>query len=100
METIYYGIDVSKDKLQITNQALASCEWQDLEITNEIENIDAFLSVIDLANAHFVYEYTGNYGHRLTYCLELLQAKFSILSPQQSKGFWTLDFGRWIFNVS
>ena len=87
METTYYGIDVSKDKLQIANQANASGGWQDLEIANEIENIDAFLSTIDLATAHFVYEYTGNYGHRLTYCLELLQAKFSILSPQQSKGF-------------
>ena len=87
MQTIYYGIDVSKDKLQIATHNVELSSWQDLEIGNEIATIDDFLSSIDLSQSHFIYEYTGTYSHRLTYCLELRGVTFSILSPQQSKGF-------------
>lgn len=86
MQETYYGIDVSKDKLQIATHNADSI-WQDFEIINEIEAIEDFLSSIDLSKFHFIYEYTGTYCHRLTYCLELRGVTFSILSPSQSKGF-------------
>jgi transposase len=87
MHTTYYGIDVSKDKLQVATHNAQSSTWQDLEIENKIATIDDFLSSIDLSESHFIYEYTGTYCHRLTYCLELRGVKLSILSPTQSKGF-------------
>ena len=87
METQYYGIDISKSKLQIAYQDTTTQVWVDLQIDNEITSIDLFLSSIQSANIHFIYEYTGSYTHRLTYCLSLKDLAFSIISPQQSKGF-------------
>ena len=87
METQYYGIDISKSKLQIAYQDATTQVWYDLQIDNDITSIDLFLSSIQNSNIHFIYEYTGSYTHRLTYCLSLKDLVFSILSPQQSKGF-------------
>lgn len=87
METQYYGIDISKSKLQVAYQDVTTQIWYDLQIDNEISSIDLFLSSIQNTNIHFIYEYTGSYTHRLTYCLSLKDLAFSILSPQQSKGF-------------
>jgi transposase len=88
METThqYYGIDVSQSSLQI---ALLKQDgiWEDTTIANEIFAIDTWLSGIDLSKSWFVFEYTGTYSQRFTYCLNLSDAHFSILTPQQSKGF-------------
>jgi transposase len=88
METIYqhYGVDVSQSSLQIA-LLKADGTWEETSIANEIFAIDTFLSGIDLNKSWFVFEYTGTYSQRLTYCLNLSEAHFSILTPQQSKGF-------------
>ncbi|MCU0470975.1 MAG: transposase [Arcicella sp.] len=87
METQYYGIDISKNKLQIAYQDATTQVWSDFQIDNEITSITLFLSSIEQPNIHFIYEYTGSYTHRLTYCLSVKDLPFSIVSPQQSKGF-------------
>ncbi len=86
MEKHFYGIDISKDSLQIAYQNSFN-QWQDTIISNEIDSIEKWLSLLDLKITHLVYEYTGTYALRLTYCLELLGANFSIITPKQSKGF-------------
>ena len=82
----YYGIDVSAKTLQIAYQQ-SDGTWIDESIINEIYEIEAWLSKIDLTKSWFIFEYTGTYSHRLGYCLNLSDSRFSILTPQQSKGF-------------
>jgi transposase len=82
----YYGIDVSKESLQIAQQ-LADGTWQESNISNEINVIEEWLSKIDLSENWFVFEYTGTYAQRLCFCLNLLDANFTIITPAQSKGF-------------
>jgi transposase len=84
---LYYGIDVSKDSLQIAYECPQTKLWKDLTIANEIAVIDAFVKSLNLSEIHFVYEHTGSYSHRLTFCLHLANAKFSIIGTTQSKGF-------------
>jgi len=86
LNPLYYGIDVGKETLQIAFKNLDG-RWQDQSITNEIEQIESFLSGLDLSLYHFIYEPTGTYGYRLGYCLELMGANYSLISPNQSKGF-------------
>jgi transposase len=86
MKKLYLGIDISKDKLQIAYQNSQNI-WQDSVITNEHDAIEDWITKLNLETSHFVFEYTGTYTHPLTYCLELLQAKFTIITPKQSKGF-------------
>ncbi len=82
----YYGVDVSQKSLQIA-LLKADGTWQESSIANEISEIEIWLSSINLGQSCFVFEYTGTYSQRFTYCLNLVEAHFSILTPQQSKGF-------------
>jgi transposase len=82
----YYGIDVSQERLHISYQT-SSSHWQEVEIANEIQAINDWLSGLNMSQSRFIYEHTGNYSARLSYCLSLLEAHFSILTPAQSKGF-------------
>ncbi|MCU0338752.1 MAG: transposase [Spirosomaceae bacterium] len=86
MQKQFYGIDISKDKLQIATKSVDG-HWQDSQITNEIGSIESWLLSISSDNIHLVYEYTGTYTHRLTYCCELLSINFTIITSKQSKGF-------------
>jgi transposase len=83
---IYYGIDVSQNSLQISYQTSAG-NWQEVEVANEIMSINQWLTSLCISQSRFIYEHTGNYSARLSYCLNLLDAHFSILTPAQSKGF-------------
>jgi transposase len=87
MEKQYYGIDISKSTLQVAYQKGENQNWQDSQICNEINDIESFLDSIDSDNIHFIYEYTGTYTHRLTFCLALREIAYTIISPSQSKGF-------------
>lgn len=86
MEKHFYGVDISKDTLQIATRDLDG-KWKDQTIKNEIATIEIWLSTIDLTATHLVYEYTGTYTHRLTYCLSLAGICFTIITSKQSKGF-------------
>lgn len=66
MEKYFYGVDISKDTLQIATRDLDG-KWKDQTIKNEIATIETWLSNINLTNTHLVYEYTGTYTHKLTY---------------------------------
>jgi transposase len=85
-EITYYGIDVSKLTIQIALQ-LKDGSWKQIIIDNNIEAINAWLSTISISESWFIFEYTGTYSQRLAYCLSLQEANFSILNPNQSKGF-------------
>lgn len=82
----YLGIDISKSTLQVAQQ-LPDGSWQQQSLLNEITTIDEWLSTLNLNRFWFVFEYTGTYSQRLCFCLQLLDAKFTILTPNQSKGF-------------
>lgn len=80
----YIGIDVSSDKLHISYQV--NQVWQSQEIANEMLVIDQWISQLSIAT-HIIFEHTGTYSHRLSYCLSLAEKPFSLITPTQSKGF-------------
>ena len=82
----YYGIDVSQSSLQIAHQSIDGI-WHETKVSNELGPINEWLSTMDIGQSFFILEYTGNYSARLSYCLNLIESSFSILSPSQSKGF-------------
>jgi transposase len=84
----YWGIDVSKDSLQIATQ-LDDGSWSDAKITNEMEAINQWLDLVLEAHPSpfFILEHTGPYSTRLAYCLELRYLNFYIMTASQSSGF-------------
>lgn len=86
-EITYYGLDVSKSTIQITSQHKLNGLWKETLIDNTIEAVNNWLSTISISESWFIFEYTGTYSQRLAYCLNLQEANFSILNPNQSKGF-------------
>ncbi len=80
----YYGIDVSKDQLHIAWQDGPQWHYQPLD--NQTPTIAAWIES-QPQQAHFVLEHTGTYAHRLVCALALAQRPFSLITPQQSKGF-------------
>jgi len=84
----YWGIDVSKDSLQIATQ-LHDSSWLDTKISNEVEAINQWIA--DVVNEHpapfFIFEHTGPYSTRLAYCLKLQGLHFYIMTASQSSGF-------------
>jgi transposase len=93
METIgklYFGVDVGCQELVISQGVqTASPKFIKLpteKVSNEVSSIDVWVASLP-ANAHIIFESTGNYSLPLAYCLELAEIPFSILTPAQSKGF-------------
>jgi transposase len=88
MDTVFhfYGVDVSKSSLQIAHLS-PDGSWNETSIGNEIDTIETWLSSINQAQSWIIFEYTGTYSQRLSYCLNLTDSNFSIITPQQSKGF-------------
>lgn len=86
----YFGVDVSKDSLSIAQQLLPNPKeknaWEIRQIDNLQESILSYLETLG-GDIHFVFEATGTYSYALSYCLELLDIPFSILSPNQSNSF-------------
>jgi len=62
VETQYYGIDISKSKLQVAYQDATTQLWHDLQIDNEITSITLFLSSIKNLNIHFIYRVRHKYS--------------------------------------
>ena len=93
----YLGIDVGKDNLVIARQVLADERapkaFEVSQCRNEITQIDSWLhqltSEIDKQSVHIVFEATGNYSHRLAYCLAMADMAYSLINPKQSHGFAT-----------
>jgi transposase len=83
----YFGIDVSKDSLQISTQE-AEGIWSECKIANETTDIDRWLSSLpDEAAPFVVLEHTGTYSCRLVHCLWARGVPFCLLNPSQSAGF-------------
>lgn len=83
----YWGVDVSKDNLQIATQAQKGT-WSDSKIPNEIEAINTWLDgSLTMFNPFVILEYTGTYSARLVYCLQLRGIPFCLLTASQSSGF-------------
>lgn len=90
--TLYYGVDVSKDTLHICHQTATDekgqPQWAYQTLPNQVQPIEQW-SVQLPANCHIIFEYTGTYSARLGWVLALHNRPFSILTPNQSKGFAT-----------
>ncbi len=84
-EKNYICIDVSKNTLQIAVRN-AGGNWHDITISNTVADINEWLQSVE-PTAFFVFEYTGTYSSRLTYCLNLGGYSFCCLTATQSSGF-------------
>ena len=82
--TYYYGIDVSKDTLDI--MMLPSEEY--CQVANTTEGIQSWISnLADVGSTLCVFESTGCYSNRLSYLLNAAGVSFSVVNPSQSNGF-------------
>lgn len=90
--TLYYGIDVSKDTLHISyqsgTQANGQPQWAYQTLPNELDSLEQWVGQL-APNSHLIFEHTGTYSARLGWVLALHDRPFSILTPNQSKGFAT-----------
>lgn len=84
----YWGVDVSKDSLQIARQSEVDI-WSDTQVSNDFDTINTWLNdVLKVCSTpFFILEYTGSYSTRLVYCLQLRSLDFCILTALQSNGF-------------
>lgn len=87
---LYYGVDVSKDTLHISYQngidANHHPQWAYQTLPNQVDQIEQWVTQLP-PNSHLVFEYTGTYSARLAWVLALQNRPFSLLTPNQSKGF-------------
>lgn len=93
METtgkLYFGVDVGSQTLVISQGVeMMTPKFVKLpteKVNNEMSKINVWVESLP-ANAHIIFESTGNYSLPLAYCLDLAEIPFSILTPLQSKGF-------------
>ncbi|QMW00517.1 IS110 family transposase [Spirosoma foliorum] len=87
---IYYGVDVSKETLHISYQigidANGQPQWAYQTLPNQADSIEQWAAELP-ANSHLIFEHTGTYSARLAWVLALQNRPFSLLTPNQSKGF-------------
>lgn len=92
METskIYFGVDVGSESLVISSGIANSSDkfikLATQSVANTVESINQWIETLP-QNAHVIHETTGTYSLNLSYCLELAEISFSIITPNQSKGF-------------
>lgn len=88
----YYGVDVSKDKLHICHQTGSDepgqAQWDYQTLANEVTPLQEWVAQLP-PNAHLIFEHTGTYSARLAWVLALAERPFTVITPQQSKGFAT-----------
>ncbi len=98
MKTIYSGIDVSKDKLDVAltsdgNKILSTATFQNSFIGFQKLNVWVLKHSKAFTNVHFCIEATGIYHEELS---EFLQENksfiVSVINPFQSKSFVNQDF--------
>ena len=86
----YYGVDVSKDTLHISYQngtePNGQAQWVYQTLPNQVDQIEPWVTQLP-PNSHLIFEYTGTYSARLAWVLALQNRPFSLLTPNQSKGF-------------
>jgi transposase len=82
-QTIYVGIDVSKDELVILYPHQKG--WERLQLINTLESISRWLKEFDIQQKHFILEATGPYSQRLIHALNDAGALLSVVNPSQSR---------------
>ena len=80
-DTIYFGIDISKDVFDVTNSK--ECYYQ---FENNHKGFRKFLKLLD-NTSHCVMEATGYYHYQLAYYLQENQIKVSVENPLSVKRF-------------
>ncbi|MDX1904190.1 MAG: IS110 family transposase [Thermonemataceae bacterium] len=85
MNTIYIGIDISKDTLVVAYPSLDE-QFSSAKFTNTPVGIHQFIKTLP-AHAHCISEATGSYGLLLVYYLTQQQIPISVVNPKQSANF-------------
>jgi transposase len=80
-DTIYFGIDISKDVFDVTNTNESYYQFE-----NNHKGFKKFLKLLD-SNSHCVMEATGYYHYQLAYFLQENQIKVSVENPLSVKRF-------------
>jgi transposase len=89
-QALYFGVDVGKDDLMLSDGSQKTSEklikLPTRAIKNDLLSINEWIETLP-QNAHVVFESTGNYSLSLSYCLEIADIFFTVITPSQSKGF-------------
>lgn len=79
--TIFYGIDISKDVFDVTDQQEVHYQF-----SNDFKGFKKFKKLLD-KNSHCVMEATGYYHYKLAYFLQENEVKVSVENPLSVKRF-------------
>lgn len=80
-DTIYFGIDISKDVFDVTNSKKSYYQFE-----NSHKGFKKFLKLLD-NHSHCVMEATGYYHYQLAYFLQEKQIRVSVENPLSVKRF-------------
>jgi transposase len=90
LDALYFGVDVGKDDLMLSDGSQKTSEklikLPTRSIKNNLLSINEWIETLPF-NAHVIFESTGNYSLSLSYCLEIADVSFTVITPSQSKGF-------------
>ena len=85
--TQYYGVDVSKDILDILDLTSEGQTQDKKQLGNEYQSVESWVKTLSKESAFCVLEATGTYSSKLIYLLDKYQLKFAVVSPYKSKAF-------------
>ena len=85
--TNIYGIDVSKDTLDILNLNSITFSKEKRQIKNGSKSIEPWIKTLDANTSFCVVEATGTYSTTLVYLLNQYHIPVAVVSPFKSKSF-------------
>ena len=85
--TDFYGIDVSKDTLDIFRLTSSGQNGRKNRIDNSSASIEEWIGTLSKAASFCVLEATGTYSSRLVYLLDKHRIQFAVADPSKSKSF-------------
>lgn len=85
--TIYVGIDVSKDKLDVAWQV--DGKWHEKQVANTWSSVESLVSTLQtgLGTWHALVEFTGTYSSKVVAALHDAGIALTMLRPKQSSSF-------------
>ena len=85
--TQFYGIDVSKDNLDIVQLSACGQQVHSEQIANTLNSIHAWIATLAREGVFCVLEATGTYSAKVVHCLSQSGVAFSRVNPARSKFF-------------
>jgi transposase len=85
--TQVYGIDVSKDNLDVLRLSKEESSKEKTQIKNQLKKVESWVKTLCAHSSFCVVEATGTYSSTLIFLLNKYKIKVAVVSPFKSKSF-------------